>query len=122
MLPVDYVPSRDVPDTEIINIVLCGPECFQLFARKNELIENVFGPGSAPSAPAFPRRLYEMSVEGELCWLNLEDSASVLLDVASGFGQYVREADGTLRSMEEFDKAEIRRTARDLASGNIASS
>lgn len=116
MMPVDYVPVRELPDTEITDIVLCGPECFIIFARRNELIENVFGP-MPDTVPAPRERMYEMYVEGTPRWLSLDEAAYTVLDHAHGFGQRVCGLDGKTRQQQDFDRVEIRARARAIMDG-----
>lgn len=112
-MPVDYVPVRRVPDTEITDIILCTPGCLAAFALRNELLEDVFG------SWAEDLREYEMIVDGGHYWYSLNNAASAYISTWARvrFGDSVREPDGSLRPMTADDQHRISSKADNIRAG-----
>jgi hypothetical protein len=110
-MPVDYVPARVVPDTEIKDIVLCTPGCLAELARNNDLLQDGFGRWIEGL------REYEMIVDGGQFWYSLYNAASAYNSnwAQVTFGASVREPDGTYRPMTEDDQRQISNKADDIS-------
>jgi hypothetical protein len=110
-MPADYVPVRELPDTEIKDIVLCTPGCMADLARNNELLQDVFGRWIEGL------REYEMIVDGGHFWYSLYNAASAYNSnwARVEFGASVREPDGTYRPMTEDDQRQISSKADDIS-------